>query len=287
MQELNLGSRVHACKDGGIPHWFLLSNTNTDTFYRFPNVFYSLRKFELSVSIFDQVEEFTSVTPSTQLHSKHFKGEHLANLLGLARNLEDIKLIGDSKATRLCDTNTLMNHKWARLRVFYLKGFEASASELEDFLKRHTLSLQRMTLDDFHLTSGSLEDFGTMVSTITPALEFILGLVWIRNRWRSVEARLPLEVSDLDVSGPSHSWYDKAKRVNGSGDESRAEDEDEDESGDESSSEDELAYSSDDSSPETQEEPRRKPDLYLLETTDEELRIEVEHLQSELPGCLV
>lgn len=300
LEQLSLGSRVHACKDGGIPHWLLLSNTGI------PNIFFGLRKFELSVS----KSNLTSVTSWLQLSSGLFQAQSLADLLGLAKNLEEIKLVGDPKAAKLSVTNTLANHKWARLRVLYLNGFNASASELEDFLKRHTLSLQRVTLDDFSLTSGSWLDLGAIASLITPALEFILSSVW---QPRQSDAKmcyfdsatfLPLSRLDLDVSGPSQDWYDKAKANDdaesqveiASEDANGGEREDEgdgkveaeaqDESEDESSSEEEFDYSSDDSSPET-DEPRRKPDIDLLETIDADLRSQVEQLRSELPGCPV
>ena len=285
LQQLSLGSRVHACLDGGIPYWFLLSNTNIDTLCSFPNLFYNLRKFELSVSIFDQIEVLCSVRSSTQQHSKNFQEEGLANLLGLAKNLEEIKLTGDRKAAKLCFINILVNHKWARLRVLYLQRFKASASELEDFLKHHALSLQRMTLDDFHLRSGSWLDLGAIVPIIAPALEFILGFVSAKNWLFNAERLLPLSDLDLDISGPNQDWYDKARR----GDDAESQVEDEDESEEESEDEsisDKLEYSSDDSSPE-EEEPRRKPDVDLLQTLDGDLRSKVEQLQSELPGCPV
>lgn len=312
LEDLSLGSRVHACKDGGIPDWFLLLNTNyfllanteIATFHEFSNIFFGLRKFELTVSTFT----LASVMSSPQLYSL-FDGEGLAGLLGLAKNLEEIKLTSDPKAAKLSVTRILANHRWARLRVLYLNGFEASASELEDFLKRHTLSLQRVTLDEFNLTSYSWLDLGI---NITPRLEFILGLVWAQNRPFEAEKYLPLSyLLDLDVSGPSQDWYDKARGdddaesqvenddedasedASGNESEDQSEDENDDEYDDESEDEsedgsnsEELDYSSDDSSPET-EEPRRKPDVDLLETIDADLRSEVEQLRSKLPGCPV
>lgn len=284
LQQLSLGSRVHSCTDGGIPHWFLLSTSNINTLYCFPNVFYSLRKLELSVSIFYGLEVPSSVLMSAQLHPEHFKGDDLANILGLAKNLEEIKLIGEPEGVKMCIAKTLVTHYWARLRVFYLKGFEAGASELEDFLKRHTLSLKRLTLDDFNLTSGSWRGFGASVPVIAPALELILGLVLTPRGPFKIENVLELTSYDpnyLDVSGPSQAWYDKAKRYDDA--ESQAEDEDEYE--DEALSDlERLNYSSDDSSSET-DEPRRKPDIDLYENLDVELRAKVDLLQSRFPGC--
>ena len=258
LEQLSLGSRVHACKDGGIPHWFFLSNTNINTLYCFPNVFYGLRKLELNVSIIYQVEVLSSVMTPAQLHPKHFRGDDLANILGLAKNLEELKLTSEPKAARLRVTNTLVKHKWSRLRMVYLKGWEADASELEEFLKRHVLSLQRLTLDEFNLTSGSWSDLGKIIPVIAPALELILGSVFYYDHQTKIEHFLPLSTRYLGVSGPNEAWYDSTER-NNDDDEPQVNDEEEDESEDESFS-DNLSYSSDDSSPET-EEPRRKPDI--------------------------
>lgn len=285
LQQLNLGSRIHASEDGGIPYWFMLSNTDIYTFHFFPKIFCNLRKFELSISIFGQVQTSSSVTSSTQLNDCNLKSEGLASLLGLAKNLEEIKLTGDPKAARLCISNALGTHKWARLRELYLKGFEASTSEMEEFLKRHALSIQRLTLYDFNLTSGSWLDLGKSVTRLTPALELMLSRVSVRNRFLDIEKFLPLRYklqwpfadpsSTLDLSGPIHNRYDKA-----------IEDEDDGDDSDDGSSSEELVYSSDDSSPES-DEPRRKPDLDLLQTIDADLRTKVERLRSELQGCPV
>ena len=50
-----------------------------------------------------------------------------------------------------------------------------------------------------------------------------------------------------------------------------------------------MDYSSDDSSPPTEDEPRRVPgsDLALLDTMDPEMRSKVEALREALPGCPV
>ena len=289
LEQLSLGSRNHACKNGGIPHWFLLSNTNIDTLYCFPNVFYGLRKLELSVSIVYQVEALSSVMTPAQLHPEHFKGDDLANILGLAKNLEELKLTNEPKAPKLRITNILVKHKWSRLRVVYLQGFEAGVCELEEFLKRHTLSLHRLTLDEFNLTSGSWSDFSTIIPVIAPALELLLGYVLHRNRQTKIQYRLPLSTNYLDISGPNEAWYNRIKKDDDDDDDDDDsqvnEEEEEDESEDESSS-DNLSFSSDDSSPET-EEPRRRPDLDLLKTLDLEVRSQIECLRSELPTCSV
>ena len=125
--------------------------------YCFPNVFYGLRKLELSISIIYQVDVLSSIMTPAQLHPEHVKGDDLANILGLAKNLEELKLTCEPKAAKLRAaklrvTTTLLKHKWSRLRVVYLKGCKAGASELEEILKHHTLSLQRMTLHEFNLT---------------------------------------------------------------------------------------------------------------------------------------
>ena len=275
LQQLNLGSRVHACEDRGIPYWFMLPKTDIYTFHCFPKIFCNLRKFELSISIFGHVEISSSVTSSTKLNDCNIKGEGLASLLGLAKNLEEIKLTGDPKAEKLCVSNALGDHKWPGLRTLHLGGFEASASGLEDFLKRHALSLQRLTLCDFNLTSGSWLDLGASVTSLTPALELMLSLVSVKNRFFDIEKYLPLPSGYLDLSGPIRNRYDKA-----------TEDEDDGDESDDSSSSEELDYSSDDSSPES-DEPRRKPDLDLLQTIDADLRTKVEKLRSELQGCPV
>ena len=240
LRQLRLGSRVHACEDGGVPSWLLWSNLIYDRFHCFPTLFYGLRKFELSVSIFERCEMYSVFEPSTLPRLDYYKGVDLASLLCLAQNLEEIQLIGDPKAPKKWRvTSTLGIHQWARLRVLYLKSFRASSRELEDFLRRHTLSLERMTLDEFHLTSGSWLELGANVPTIAPALEFILGSVSAHKcRQAPIDAFLPLDSSDLDVSGPSRGWYDKAKRAGPAELQVKYEDRDEDE--DDSDDEDEV-----------------------------------------------
>ena len=219
--------------------------------------------------------------------------------MSLAENLEELTLIGDPKAAKkLCATRILGTREWARLRVVYLKWFDASVSELEDFLKRHTLSLRRPTLDEFNLTSGSWEHIGAIIPVMNPALELILGFLSTQNRPDKADIIFPLSSADLDVSGPSDKWYDKVRRT--ADIESQDDNEEEDQSETASSVEydeydvgereldnlDDLEYSSDDSSPGT-DEPRRKRDIDLLDTIDADLRSKVEYLRNKLPGCPV
>ena len=292
LQQLGVGSRVHACADDGIPHWFLLSDTNITTFHSFPNIFHRLRKFELSVTVFN-LEVSSS---SAQLDPRNFSGGALADLLSLAENLEELTLIGDPKAPRkLCAARTLGTQEWARLRLVCLMWFEASVSELESFLKRHTLSLRRLTLDEFNLTSGYWQHIGATVPATNPALELIFGLLSTQNRPYSVHSAFPLSSRDLVISGASDKWYEKIRRNaeaeleanNKSISKGRELGGDvEDSESDDGNSWEELEFSSDDSSSET-DEPRRKSDIALLDTIDADLRIKVEFMRSELPGCPV
>lgn len=277
--ELSLGDRTYSCKDRGIPHWFLYSKTDIKTLYCFSNIFYNLRKFELSVSLLDQAETLPGNTPLIWGNMKSINGGDLSKLLSFAENLEELKISGD---TKLRITSTLATHTWARLRVLYLKEFEASATELEDFLKRHAPSLRSMTLDYFHLTTGSWLDIGTIVQAIAPELEFILGFVWAQKRPVKIEALLPLSSTDLDVSGPKHGRCTRTKKDDDVEDQTtdgdNTEEEYESSSEEDETSSEELDYSSDDSSPET-DEPRRKPHIALLNKVDPELRSQVERLQ--------
>ena len=288
VQQLKMGSRVHTCMDDGIPHWFLLSDINITTFHNFPNIFYGLRKLELSVTVFNL--EVSS--PSVQLDPRNFSGGALADLLSLAENLEELTLIGDPKTTtRLCAARTLGTQEWARLRVVYLRWFEASEGELEAFLKRHTLSLRRLTLDDFNLTSGTWQHIGAIVPVTNPTLELIFGLISTKRRPYKADSFFPLG-GYLGISGPSDKWYDRVRRSAEAESEARNSKGPvfggviEDSESDESDGTEELEYSSDDSSSET-DEPRRKPDIDLLDTLDADLRSKVELLRSELPGCPV
>ena len=247
--ELSLGDTTHSYKDGGIPHWFLISKTGITTLHCFSNIFHNLRKFELSVSFPDQADVLTASALTAQLqYIGRLNGGDLSKLLSSAENLEELKISGD---TKLCITNTLATHTWPRLRVLHLKDFEASASELEGFLKRHAASLRSMTLDFFHLTTGSWLDIAPIVEAVAPGLEFILGFVWAQRDRNCTFAIPGLSSADLDVSGPRHSRYIRTKK---------------DDDAEEETSSEELDYSSDDSSPET-DEPRRK-----RETVDPALR---------------
>ena len=293
LQQLRLGSRIHACMDDGIPYWFLLSDTTFTTFHNFPNIFRGLRKFELNVTVFN-----LEVSPSSaQLDPRNFSGGALADLLSLAENLEELTLIGDPKAaTKLCAARTLGTQEWARFRVVYLRWFEANVGELEAFLKRHALSLRRLTLDEFDLTSGSWQHIGAIVPVMNPALELIFGFLSTNRRPYSAHSFFPLG-GYPDISGPSYKWYDRYDKVRRIA-EAEAKNENEtkpkepeiiileDSESDDSDSSEELEYSSDDSSSET-DEPRRKPDIALLDTLDADLRSKVELLRSQLPGCPV
>ena len=293
LQQLKVGSRVHACMEDGIPHWFLLSDTNITTFHSFPNIFHGLRKLELSVTIFN-LEVSSS---SAHLDPRNFSGGALADLLSLAENLEELTLIGDPKTTtRLCAARTLGTQEWARLRVVYLRWFEASVGELEAFLKRHTLSLRRLTLDDFNLTSGTWQHISEIVPVTNPALELIFGLLSTKRRPYKAHNYFPLG-GYLDISGPSDKWYERVRRNAEAELEASNENETnskgpvfggviEDSESDESDTTEELEYSSDDSSSET-DEPRRKADIDLLDRLDADLRSKVELLRNELPGCPV
>ncbi len=263
--QLSLGDRAHSRRDGGIPHWFLWPRTDTITLHSSSTIFHNLQKLELTVSDVHHAGG----------HPENPEARHLVQLLSLAENLEELKLTSDGKAAECCLIDTVT---WARLRVLYLKGFEASAEELKDFLQRHTRSLESMTLDCFNLTTGSWRDSGTLIPATNPRLNFILGLLAVRNREVRIDAVLPLSYKDLDLSGPKPGRSTKA--------DSHDEEEDQDEEEEDGSSSEELDYSSDDSSSET-DEPRRKPDLDLLNTMDPELRSLVERLRSKLSGCPV
>ena len=270
--ELSLGNGAHSCgtcEDGGIPDWLLWSGTNITTPFPFMNIFRNLRKLELGVSLF------------TEQRGEHGNSANLAKLLGPAEKLEELKIIGNIKGEMARFTDCLATYTWARLRVVSLGGFLASARNLEDFLRRHSRTIENVTLENVCLTSGSWLEFATIVPAVAPNLEFVLGYVWEQNC--PVPSLPPLDSRHLAVSGPKHMRYAKTKTYENDRDDGGQDEIEEDDEDDGSSSE-ELEYSSDDSSPET-DEPRRGSDNALLDMFEPELRSRIEQLRSEFPRC--
>lgn len=156
----------------------------------------------------------------------------------------------------------------------------AKAGELEDLLRRHANSLRHVALDYFNLISesdlGAWPALGGSIQEFAPNLELIIGFAWANWRRIDISGLLPLELPD--VSGLKNARLvqngeDEDEDGDGDGDEDSDEyryeqGESESETDDEGHS-DNLAYSTDDSSSES-DEPRRKPDTSLLDTVDQD-----------------
>ena len=293
---LSLGKRNHAAGTGGISYWFFSSiNANITHPYLYP-VFSSLRKLDLAISSdwptkYQQERCSTSEeqpgTTATTSTPDHLDSVDLARLLGSAQNLREVKLAGECLNYSLRFANTFSGHTWNKLRAVDLAYFRGSENELEEFVKRHFTSLRHFVVDHFILTSGSWTTFGAVVPAVVPDLELIFGLVYVENLPVPVENIYPLATKDFDESGLK--IKDSRKRWDGEG-EDRDGDDNKDKREDDSESDSEsdcLSYDSDDSTPSTTSNPRRKPDLDLLPTLDPSMREKVDYIRKQLPGCPV
>ena len=287
---LSLGNRRHAAGTGGISYWFF-SRFNTEITHPFLGpVFASLRTLDLTVSSDWPLELqhercCTSQKPSRDVVRKAARGSFasvdLATLLCPAQNLQEIKLAGECLTYSLRLTDTFSGHTWSKLQVVTLQYFEGSAQEIEDFVTRHAMSLTHLSVDHFVLTSGSWKPLGRALPAVAPNLQLIFGFVYAGNYYCPVENIFPLTSRDFDESGLK--IKDEISRWSAEDED----DEDEDSESDSDSDSDRLYYSSDDSTPSTASNPRRKPDVDLLDTLAPATREMVESLQAALPGCPV
>ena len=290
VSKLSLGERNHAAGTGGISYWFFSSiNAEITHPYLYP-LFSSLRKLELAISS-DWPTKFQQercTTSGKQPGNTVTKSAHnnldsvdLARLLGSAQNLQEVKLAGECLNYSLQFANTFSGHTWNKLRAVDLAYFKGSEDELADFVKRHFTSLRHLVVDQFTLTSGSW-NLGAVVRAVAPELELIFGMVYVGNRYYSIENIYPLASKDFDESGLKV----KDRRRNWNGEDEDGENDSESDSESESES-DCLSYSSDDSTPSTASSPRRKPDLDILPTLSPSMREKVECIRETLPGCPV
>ena len=291
VSNLSLGKRNHAGGSGGMSYWFFSSiNAEITHPYLYP-VFSHLRKLDLAISSdwptkFQQErcptsEEQPADTVTTSAHDD-LDSVDLTKLLCSAQNLQEVKLAGECLNYSLRFANTFSGHTWNKLRAVDLIYYKGSEDELEKFVKRHYTSLRHLLVDHFILTSGSWRTLGEVVPAVAPELELIFGIVYVGNRSRSVEKIYPLAPKEFDESGLT--IKDKRGGENGDGDDNIDKPEDDSDLDSES---DRLSYSSDDSTPSTDSNPRRKPDLDILPTLTPSMREKVEYIRETLPGCPV
>ena len=291
VSELSLGQRKHAAGTGGMSYWFFSSiNAEITHPYLYP-VFSSLRKLDLAISSdwptkFQQErcstsEEQPADTVMTSAHD-NVDSVDLAKLLSSAQNLQEVKLAGECLNYSLRFANTFSDHTWNKLRAVDLACFKGSEDELKEFVTHHYTSLRHLLVDQFILTSGSWRNFGEFVPAVAPELELIFGIVYVGNQSYPVEKIYPLAHKEFDESGLK--IKDKRRGENRDGDENIDKPEDDSDSDSES---DRLSYSSDDSTPSTASNPRRRPDLDILPTLTPSMRAEVEYIRETLPGCPV
>ena len=269
--ELSLGDRVYASGDGGLSPLFFSPSVSSETRQHLHTVFRSLRKLELSIS--------SCVCPKNGLHSKWLgmkwlprEGSHskvdLKKLLGVAENLEELKLAGGQGLMYLCIADTLAAGTWNHLQVLHLSHFEASKSELEDLLCRHASSLRSVTLDHFNLTEKSWKSLEGVIEMAASSFELIIGDVFANGGTRNIERYLSRKAREFGVFSPifesiipdhdAEDYDQDDEHCESIIPDHDAEEYDQNEEHCESSPE-ELEYSSDDSSLPTEHEPRRVP----------------------------
>ncbi|MCJ1454492.1 hypothetical protein MMC28_004845 [Mycoblastus sanguinarius] len=306
-------------QNGEIIHWVFLSAGEPQLFLP---AFRCLRKLDLHIAFINikRIRNGKCPNITAKTRKEFLEVGYLERCLRSAEKLEELNLAGEYDTAHLCLADTLPTHTWTRLRLLHLKHFEADIQELIDFLYRHESSLQHVTLDHFNLLSGTWSELLTAVQTKTSRLELIIGFVWTDGLPTIIDNSFSLPT--LTISSPG----DDLDSNEGSGedevdeddaDKSDADRNDEDENAEESNLEDsndeelsdedekeslcgdpdwedrsisdefeELDYSSDDSSPET-DEPRRKRDIDLLTTLDPKLLGKVERLRTQMPELSV
>ena len=286
VSSLSLGQRNLAAGFGGMSYWFFSSiNAEITHPYLYP-LFSSLRKLDLAISSdwptkfqrdrCPKREKQSGTTVTTSAHDD-LDSVDLAKLLGSAQSLQEVKLTGECLKYSIQFANTFSNHTWNKLRAVDLTYFKGSEDELEEFVKRHSSSLRHLVVDHFILTSGSWKSLGAVVPALFPELELIFGFVYVGNQSYPFENIYPLASKDFDESG---------LKIKDRTYEDGYEDDNIDKSEDDSES-DCLSYSSDDSTPSTASNPRRKPDLDILPTLTPSMREKVEYIREALPGCPV
>lgn len=284
---LNLSNINHAAGIGGMSYWFFSSINAEITYPYLVPVFSSLRKLDLALSS-DWPTKFQQKRYPTSTTSAHdnLDSVDLAKLLCSAKNLQEVKLAGECLNYSLRLANVFSDHTWSKLRAVDLMYFKGSENEMKEFVKRHLTSLEHLMVDHFILTSGSWRSIGAVVPAIAPELELIFGMVYVGNWDFLIEGIYPLGSDKFDDSGLK---LKNRRRGNGEGEDGDGKDninqpEDDSESDSES---DRLSYSSDDSTPSTTSNPRRKPDLDILPTLSPTMREKVEYIREALPGCPV
>ena len=276
MTELSLGDGLHSAGDGGISYWDFELNSYYENMESFDLVFRSLKKLDISISIFPLDSYFQSPSDVWE-DGGDTLGESLQKTLALADNLEELRLIGGPGIGFLDLAATLGQHTWKRLRVLDLGNVEANDKGFENFLTRHASSLQCLILDRFNLTGRGWESIGENMRTTAPGLEIIWGLVFVNGRRIKAYSLLPFNLAYLDISSPQKRiamenlaqndiWNYEGERSDENSD-SRSD-------GSSSDTEDEL-------------QEIRESDLALLNQMDLDLLAKVERLRDDLPGCPV
>lgn len=270
MSQLSLGHTLHATRSAGVSYWvFLGNNTKITQLLLHPSIS-SLRKLDITISSdwpaesghqrWVTIQEQSGKADTTASHES-FDSLDQATLLHSAQNLQEVKLAGQCPSYSLSLANAFSSHTWTRLRNVNLLYFKGSSQDLEDFVKRHRSSLKYMSINRFNLTSGTWKALGAVLPAVAPKLDLIFGLVFLRGLIYPVEQIFPLTGQDFDESGLK---INHSRRRRSGEDEDEGEDEDlnglEDRESEFDPESDRLSYSSDDSTPSTASNPRRKPD---------------------------
>ena len=212
---------------GGLPNWFFIQEP--DGFLKetgYP-IFQGLSKLDLTVGAPSKPKEVNSdFCPAPAAPS--LKG--LGTLLSTADHLVDLRLSGQLDTQNLVFNDTFGLKTWNKLRNLELKYFTATYSDLLNFISRHQMSLQTVTLDFFDLLDGRWFDLDFFVSQAIPHLKMVAGWVWQNG--------ISFDPSDNEKDT---TWLPRKKEDRHPLDESEPEVEDDDR---ESSSEDELDYDS-------------------------------------------
>ena len=273
LHTLSLGDEVHAADVGGIPQAFFAITAKMNCFeLTHPcllPVFRCLSKLELKLS-----NCWPNGVSDIQTESKNCR-HGLRKVLASIENVKDMKLVG--LRCRLSFDEVLFDHTWKKLHTIYLRNFQGSAIDLKDFIHRHASSLHRLTLDDFHTAMNGLDQterdsWNNLIPEtrlLAPRLEFFCGVLYVEKPFQLCWDVVNVQDDCIDVDGPS------IRRMY------LPEDDDSDEELSDTDDDSYLEYDSDDSTPSTASNPRRKSEAQILESLTPEEYASIEWLRAK------
>ena len=128
-------------------------------------IFQSLRKLKIDISRKDSLAGHTHYEPRVaEFYHAHLRSGRFRDLITSTSKLRDLRLfLGVSRNsdfpysfTTAGSLHSLVgHHTWDHLRCIHLHAIETSEEETLHFLRRHTVTLRELKLENMHLIRGS------------------------------------------------------------------------------------------------------------------------------------